>query len=111
MPTRPEAEDLPSAILARDAGIARAVANAGSWIPWALFTLRGVPAGEEGVFEHFRLLLEAAGVKAPSHKAWGALARISITHGYLEKTGYRAKMQTKRSHARESDVLRRTRKS
>jgi hypothetical protein len=97
---------------ARDKGLANAATGAGAiWFARALYELRAVPAGTEGVFERFRMTLLINGLPPPpKDKVWGAVARTALHHGWLERTGRYDKMKTRRSHARESAVLRRTRK-
>jgi len=100
--------DLPlfaqSAEGARDEAIDRVVKNAGESFTaqvWAV--IRAMPIGTKFIGEELRLRCLALGVEKPHHhNAWGGVMAQLPKSPLVEKTGVRRKMQTKKSHARET---------
>jgi hypothetical protein len=78
----------------KQAGLALAQLNAGSWVDETLdqlATFCKVRKAEKKAcfrFEEFRLVLEALSLDAPkSHKAWGCLPRLATQRGLITWTG------------------------
>jgi hypothetical protein len=85
-----------------------------AWWRAALWRVERVPAGWEGTGEDLRrivmnMVVGGLAMMPPHHhNAWGALTMTCIRHGLLEKTGRYRKMRTLTSHARSSEIHRRT---
>jgi hypothetical protein len=96
---------------ARDEGLKRAARGGGDWWLAALALVHGLPAGWEGKFEDLtRLVRKTIGPPPPpkSNNIFGALANAAMRRKWLVKTGKRQHMERTTSHARITDVLRRT---
>jgi hypothetical protein len=92
----------------RRKGMSRAARRSGIWFELALATVHRFPTGWVGKGEDLRfLLMESLG--KPHHcNVWGSLVFACEKKGWLEKTGHRGQMRDSKSHARSTDVLRRT---
>jgi uracil-DNA glycosylase family 4 len=102
-------EDSSEAVRERDKGIARVLSNNSEWKDAAMRSIRELPRGYEGTGEQIRLDVLDAGLDEPNHhNAWGAIIRSALVSGVLEGTGEFRKMETTKSHARKTEVLRRT---
>jgi hypothetical protein len=93
---------------ARDEGVAAVIESHRPWHSEALQRFRTVfSAGDEGTGEDFRLRLLETGLRKPAHpNAWGALVLTLCKRGVVVKTGLWLPLQTVKSHARLTPVLR-----
>lgn len=89
---------------ARNEALERVVENAGDDFAAQVWTvIRAMPIGTKFIGEELRLRCLAHGVEKPHHhNAWGGVMARLPSSPLLEKTGVRRKMQTTKSHARET---------
>jgi len=89
----------------RDAGIASVAASSDDFMPRARAMVSALGAWE-GTGEELRLLISPH-VAPHHHNAWGALVRLALADGLLDRTGEERKMAVRTSHARMTKVYRR----
>jgi hypothetical protein len=90
---------------ARDLGLALVMEKAADWFEAACAHVANL-RDWVGTGEDLRLRLVPV-IGAPhTPKAWGALVHHAIRARWLERTGERRPMRTRRSHARSTDVYR-----
>lgn len=95
--------NLEAATAARDAGIELVADNAGeAWMREALKGLRYYCGIQDKpfLFEDFRWWWGVSGGTAPHHhNAWGALCRVAIKDGLIQRTGVYRTTRSTRTHA------------
>jgi hypothetical protein len=92
----------------RRKGMRRVSRRSGIWFDLALAMVHRFPTDWQGTGEALRLLLTGSLGKPHHCNVWGALVFACEKKGWLEKTGSRTQMRDDKSHARSTDVLRRT---
>lgn len=92
----------------RDEGIARVRNNNPNFHSKALEAIKAIPAGTDGIAEWYRIQVTPS-VGNPKHpNAWGAAISSLVKSGDLVPTGEYGPMTLPGSHARASQILRRT---
>lgn len=94
--------DLPGAVAARDAALAKVLGNSGPWVQAALDCLTPEFKRTHPTFtgESLRVSLLTKIDQPHSHNAWGALVKKLLHHKIIRPTGRWVSMSTKSSHAR-----------
>lgn len=82
----------------RDAGTAKAAANAGGFMDKALDVIAALPSGEYRG-ENVRLACTLRGIEPHHPNAWGALILLAQKRGLLRPTGRFLPAASKKSHA------------
>lgn len=101
--TEPDLFSAAAARAARDAGIARAAANAGEFMSLGLTLIAAMPPGEyQG--EDIRRFLNARGVFPHKHNAYGALIRDALRRGLIAATGRFEATKSLKTHAHKTQV-------
>ncbi len=98
-----EQADLFGAKAARDIALEQVSQNSTDWQRQCLLRIREYP-GDRATGEQLRLWLSREVGHPHHHNAWGALIKKAISWRLLSKTGQRENMQTRKSHARATDV-------
>lgn len=99
--------NLEEAIRRRDAGIKQVQRGSVDWSYQAKVCVQALPQHSEWTGEDIRLHVTKQVGPPHHHNAWGALVRSLVTSGVLVATGEWRRMQTPKSHARQTPVYRR----
>lgn len=85
------------------------VEHGAPWFVKAMREMKRIKTGWQGTGEDLRYRLLESGLGRPHHhNAWGRLIAMGIERGLLEPTGSVTPMRQVSSHARKTQVLRRT---
>lgn len=96
-------------LASRDSALTRVLTNAGpDWREQVDAVVAALAVGTLVTSEDIRLACAERGIVPHVANAWGGIVNRLIRSGVLEPTGQRVAMRAPGSHARKTDVYRRT---